>query len=57
MPRWKSTLWENVDGLLNHIMHFILTTLAAATCWSGLELIWSLLEGEAPRPTSLEELP
>lgn len=38
-------------------MHFILTTLAIVTCWSELELIWSVLEGEAPRPTSVEELP
>lgn len=38
-------------------MHFILTTSAVVTCWSELGLIWSFLEGEAPRPTGLEELP
>lgn len=58
MPKWKfKFMRERVGGLLNHITLFILMTLAGATCWSRLELIWSFLEGEAPRPTSLEELP
>lgn len=60
MPKYKS-MWlmreKESAVVLNHIMPFIIATLAAATCWSESEVNWSFWEGKAPRPTSLEELP